>query len=85
LIRGQSAELVGAEYAGGSLLGIGNIPPGTSTTTLDLAALRPTEPGHVREVEIFGHSGNVPAYGKLVLTSTTRQLDDPALASASDD
>jgi hypothetical protein len=85
LTRGRNGEEVGAEYAGGTLLGIGSIPPGTSTTTLDLAALRPTAPGHVREFEIFGHSGNVPAYGKLVLTSMTRDLEDPALASAKDE
>lgn len=84
-VRGESGEQIGPEYAGGALLGVANIPPGTSATTLDLAALRPTAPGHVRELEILGHSGDVPARGKLVLTSTTREMEDTALATAQGD
>jgi len=85
LTRGQSEQVASEEYAGGVLLGLVSIAPGGSATTRDLGALRPTEPGHSREIEVFGHSGKVPAYGKFALTSTTREVDDPALASADSD
>lgn len=69
-------EISSNEFTPQALLGISELRPGASTTTRDLSALRPTEPGRVRKLEVYGRAGSTEAHGTIVLT-TTAEITPP--------
>jgi hypothetical protein len=93
-VRRGAAQPAGSakEYAPQALLGVTLLPPHASTSTIDLSALRPSEPDTQRRLELVGAAGSIRAHGEIVLTSTARtaaqasngdaEADAPAVDSA---
>jgi PKD domain len=65
---GSARESFRREYAPAELLGMSNLPAGTSRMVRDLGAYRPTSPNTVREIELRGRtSDGKEAFGGFTL------------------
>jgi hypothetical protein len=72
-------------YSPSALFGFSELPAGKSLTTRDLGALRPTEPGATRLVELRGHGpGTVKADAAFVLRGPSLP-EEPATESVAHD
>jgi hypothetical protein len=68
----QGADTLPVELDVRQVLATRELPAGTSTSTQDLTALRPTEPGRMRILELSGRAGGLPASGRIILSSLPR-------------
>jgi hypothetical protein len=82
VLRSGNRELSSEEHSAEALLGVSELPPGKSTATRDLDALRPSEPDRVRKLELMGRAGSVEARGTIILTSAASTTGGTPLEAA---